>query len=180
MVTLTREHDWDPSTPAPAGLEPVRRLVNTLDLYRKRDHLETEAAARSILAVDWPASEDGPQISEPDLLPLRGARTAIRDLLGGRRGGLEQFRIHLSITGAEIRVPPDLDPVDGYISQLILELYVAEHTGKLRRLKLCANEQCRWGFWDASRPGTGKWCSMQVCGGQHKARQYRKRKRAQS
>lgn len=180
MVTTHDDPDWDPSTPAPPRLEPVRRLVNTLDLYRGRDHLETEAADHSVLSADWPSSDDGPEISEADLIALRGARTAIRDLLAGRVDGTEHFDVRLMISGAEIQVSPHVNPVDDYISRLILELYVAEHTGQLKRLKLCANEHCQWAFWDASRPGTGKWCSMQVCGGQHKARQYRKRKRGQS
>jgi predicted RNA-binding Zn ribbon-like protein len=65
----------------------------------------------------------------------------------------------------------------GRLTDLCLELYVAERTGILSRLKACANPDCRWLFWDTSRPGTGRWCSMQVCGGQHKARTYRARRK---
>lgn len=48
--------------------------------------------------------------------------------------------------------------------------------GPLDRLKLC--EACPWLFLDLSRNHSRRWCSMNVCGGTHKMRRYRARKRA--
>jgi predicted RNA-binding Zn ribbon-like protein len=47
--------------------------------------------------------------------------------------------------------------------------------GGWERLKLCASGDCRWAFYDTSRNGGGRWCSMEVCGNRHKTRAYRRR-----
>ena len=43
------------------------------------------------------------------------------------------------------------------------------------RLRPCANSECRLFFVDRSRPGTGRWCSMAVCGNRLKARRHQAR-----
>lgn len=47
--------------------------------------------------------------------------------------------------------------------------------GTWRRLKMCAAPDCRWVFYDESRSGAGRWCSMAVCGNRYKTRRYRHR-----
>lgn len=50
------------------------------------------------------------------------------------------------------------------------------HAGQ-RRVRLCANAQCRWLFVDESKGGTRRWCDMASCGNRAKAqRHYRRRK----
>ncbi|BBG00337.1 hypothetical protein PSA01_65350 [Pseudonocardia saturnea] len=92
----------------------------------------------------------------------------------GRPGGA------LSVTGTGVDAAPDGAASDRYAARILLAVHTAVGIGRIRRLNLCANDDCRWAFWDASRPGTGRWCSMQVCGGQHKAREYRRRNRTTS
>ena len=43
------------------------------------------------------------------------------------------------------------------------------------RLRTCANEECRWAFYDTSRTGRRKWCDMASCGNRAKARRHRER-----
>jgi predicted RNA-binding Zn ribbon-like protein len=43
------------------------------------------------------------------------------------------------------------------------------------RYRACANETCRFTFYDDSKPGTRRWCSMELCGGRAKARAFRLR-----
>jgi len=43
------------------------------------------------------------------------------------------------------------------------------------RYRSCANETCRFTFYDDSKPGTRRWCSMELCGGRAKARAFRLR-----
>ena len=50
--------------------------------------------------------------------------------------------------------------------------------GTWRRLKICAAADCRWVFYDDSRNGAGRWCSMAACGNRVKTRTYRQRQRA--
>jgi predicted RNA-binding Zn ribbon-like protein len=42
--------------------------------------------------------------------------------------------------------------------------------GTWARLKAC--RECSWAFYDHSRNGAGRWCSMAVCGGRVKQRAY--------
>jgi predicted RNA-binding Zn ribbon-like protein len=45
--------------------------------------------------------------------------------------------------------------------------------GPLRgRVRLCANEKCRWLFLDESKGGNRRWCSMSACGNRAKAHRH--------
>lgn len=46
------------------------------------------------------------------------------------------------------------------------------------RLKLCAAEDCRRAFVDASRNRSRRWCDMGACGNRQKTRAYRRRARS--
>ncbi|MEC0244462.1 CGNR zinc finger domain-containing protein [Paenibacillus chitinolyticus] len=46
-----------------------------------------------------------------------------------------------------------------------------------RRLKMCANEDCRWVFFDESRSRTARWCDDKMCGNLMKVRRFRKRRK---
>lgn len=48
------------------------------------------------------------------------------------------------------------------------------------RLRPCANGECMLFLLDRSRSGTGRWCSMEVCGNRMKARRHYTRARAVS
>ncbi len=50
--------------------------------------------------------------------------------------------------------------------------------GHPERLKVCANDECRWVFRDASPAGRRRWCDMASCGNRAKARRHRERARA--
>jgi len=46
------------------------------------------------------------------------------------------------------------------------------------RIRVCANPDCRWAFYDESRNRTRRWCSSQACGNVMKVRRHRARHRA--
>jgi predicted RNA-binding Zn ribbon-like protein len=48
------------------------------------------------------------------------------------------------------------------------------------RLRVCANEGCRWLFVDRSPTGRRRWCDMRTCGNQAKVARHRARAREQS
>jgi predicted RNA-binding Zn ribbon-like protein len=48
---------------------------------------------------------------------------------------------------------------------------------RLDRVRRCANPQCGWVFFDDSRAGKRRWCSMQSCGNRAKARRHYHRSR---
>ena len=50
--------------------------------------------------------------------------------------------------------------------------------GDPHRLRKCANPTCRLMFYDVSKAGRRRWCSMQTCGARAKARAFYRRKRS--
>ena len=56
----------------------------------------------------------------------------------------------------------------------------AEHDGTWPRLKICSADTCRYVYYDRSKNGSRRWCSMDVCGNRNKTRAYRDRNRAGS
>ena len=61
------------------------------------------------------------------------------------------------------------DPV-GHILSLAID---ALATGSWRRFKLCRDAACRASFYDTSKNGSKKWCSMELCGSRNKMRRSR-------
>ena len=49
---------------------------------------------------------------------------------------------------------------------------------RAERLRVCANPECRWAFFDSSRTGRRRWCDMATCGNRAKAARHRARLRA--
>jgi predicted RNA-binding Zn ribbon-like protein len=72
---------------------------------------------------------------------------------------------------------PNLDLPIWLVARSAIDLLT---TGEARRIKLCANlDGCGWLFYDQSKNGSRRWCSMEGCGSQSKMRrQYAKRRAA--
>src|SRR5688572_28654669 len=61
----------------------------------------------------------------------------------------------------------------------IADALVRELTGgHPERIRICDNDRCRWVFYDTSRTGRRRWCSMATCGNQAKAARHRARAKA--
>jgi predicted RNA-binding Zn ribbon-like protein len=70
------------------------------------------------------------------------------------------------------------DPVDGALARLAESVAREVSQGQPERLRICANEECRWAFNDTSRTGRRKWCDMSTCGNRAKVARHRERKKA--
>jgi len=72
-----------------------------------------------------------------------------------------------------------LEPAPGSsaLAGVLAELHLLATTARLDRLKVCSSEECRWVFYDRSKPGNRRWCSSALCGNRHKTRTYRQRHR---
>jgi predicted RNA-binding Zn ribbon-like protein len=69
------------------------------------------------------------------------------------------------------------DPISGAMARLS-EAVTRELTGdNSRRLRICANDECRWVFNDHSPAGRRKWCDMSSCGNRAKAARHRERQK---
>ncbi len=178
--------------PAPGRLALVQQFVNTLDVELGEDELTDLAALERWL--DGRALLDGDGLHEGDLERARRFREALRTLLDEHAA--EDARtaaaaeLDAAAPGALLRVSfaaggePALGPanggLDGALARLLAIIDTASCDGTWERLKVCAEETCRWAFYDHSRNRSGSWCSMAVCGNRAKARSYRERRRAAS
>ena len=70
------------------------------------------------------------------------------------------------------------DPLDEALAGVAEPLVSLVAAGETHRLRICANDGCRWVFEDTSRTGRRRWCSMASCGNRAKAARHRARKRA--
>jgi len=72
-----------------------------------------------------------------------------------------------------------LEPVPGSsaLGRVLAQMIGLAETGRLARLKTCASEECRWIFFDRSKPANRHWCSSARCGNRQKTRAYRRRQR---
>jgi predicted RNA-binding Zn ribbon-like protein len=66
-------------------------------------------------------------------------------------------------------------PGAGSLGVILAELHLLSQTGRLARLRMCASDECRWVFFDRSKPGNRRWCSSALCGNRQKTRAYRQR-----
>jgi predicted RNA-binding Zn ribbon-like protein len=182
----------DTDKPAPMPLLRVQAFVNTLDVDQDTDVLSEASAARAWLAD---AGLVGPRtkVTAEDLDLARDVREAIRVMLRRNGGdgelGREQLR---TLRGLAQGHPPavEIEP-DGTVSLaagasrqladgllgLLLTIRDAQADGTWSRLKLCANPDCDWAFYDRSRNRQGAWCTMEVCGNRLKNRRFRARAR---
>lgn len=66
-------------------------------------------------------------------------------------------------------------PLDRLCADVAASLAMMLGRDDRSRYRSCANETCRFTFYDDSKPGTRRWCSMELCGGRAKARAFRLR-----
>jgi predicted RNA-binding Zn ribbon-like protein len=86
---------------------------------------------------------------------------------------------------AEVRLEPEgprfiagaKAGLDGALGVVLAATAGAMLDGSWSRLKICPGKHCGWAFYDHSRNQSGRWCSMNVCGGRAKARAHYRRRR---
>jgi predicted RNA-binding Zn ribbon-like protein len=161
-----------PSEAAPGALELVRALLNTVDLEQGADQL---TGAREWL---------GMPVAPRDVRRLVDLRETLRDALDPaqphRAEALDRLNALLRSARAHPRLGPDTRltvafPQASGLTAVLGAVVTASVDGTLRRLKICANPECRWAFYDPSRNVSGRWCDMAACGNREKVRRYRRR-----
>lgn len=178
--------------PAPMPLLLVQGFVNTLDIEEGTDVLADADAARDWL-IDAGLLDPGASASPSELRRAREVRESLRWLLqraepdsGGREDRLaplrrltetHRARLTLDDGGAIGLANARHHGLDDGLFELLLIVRRAQEDGSWERLKVCANPDCHWVFFDRSRNQQGSWCDMAVCGNRHKNRELRARRR---
>jgi predicted RNA-binding Zn ribbon-like protein len=184
---------WYPGTeskPAPMPLLRVQAFLNTVDVEE-----ETELLADPAAAAEWLTEAGllprGSGLTDADLELAREVRDCLRDLVGVDRDDaeeedLEALRKLAAEHTARLTVGDGgvlgLEDVCGEtfgdaLFGLLLVIRGAQLDGTWSRLKMCANPECQWIFYDRSRNQQGNWCNMASCGNRLKNRQLRARRR---
>lgn len=162
-----------------ADLHLIEEFLNTVDertfSRHGANHVAGERLTSPAALRDWLAAHGLPagSVGPADVAATIALRTALRD--GGD-----------ALAGYELRLVPDqtgglrLAARTGrpWLDAVVETVASSVARGDWSRIKLCAAPDCRWAFYDTSRNGRGRWCSMEVCGNRHKTRSYRERHRA--
>jgi predicted RNA-binding Zn ribbon-like protein len=148
----------------PEEARPFGRL-NAAQQGRRLAHVRAARAAlrevvESIVAGRPTAASAVAAVNE-----LLRARTVVELVVAG--GALAARHRHLG------------DALEDALERLVDPLVESVAAGETGRLRVCANDGCRWVFEDTSPTGRRRWCSMASCGNRAKAARHRARRRGQ-
>lgn len=180
----------------PHWKSPALALVNSEHWYgRGPDAVDDQLDAAGWLQrylQEWRLVPDRPP-SESDRRALAALRTLLRRLVtalaeGGDAGG-DVARLGPYVERAPLRrrlvthagaVRVEYGPVRRDWDWVLAEIaasFVALLAGDGRdRIKVCANDECGWAFYDESRNRRRRWCDMRICGNVDKVRRFRARR----
>lgn len=180
------------------GLDAALDFINTLDLDDGRliEHLNEPADAANWFADHGLIhAEARSNWTGADLERVRHVRRALRDVVDAVVEDRRPERASVDLVNAtlEARQPARLElagtniriahrhagtPVSNALA-IIAETFVDElAAGRPERFRICANDQCRWTFFDSSPTGRRRWCDMATCGNKAKAARHRARVKA--
>src|SRR5512134_2361311 len=157
-------------------------FINTLEHSRDGDfeHLPTGAAAEAWLVDHGALSAGRVEVDERGLETTRALRRAMRevvdavvderapdpaaiDRLNELLRVVDAPRLVASPTGVVVEAEHRADPLTDALAHLVAPLVELVRAGDPDRLRVCDNEHCRWVFYDGSRTGRRRWCSMGTC-----------------
>ena len=177
----------------PTVVARLHSFVNTLDLRRfvlhgrpiqGGDRLATPAALGVWLADAGLLAGDS-RVTEADLRLAHTLRAALRAATAQAGDApaspvtppeLDRLITVSFAAGSAPTLRPSEPGVRGALAQILAEAIVAGVEGTWQRLKMCPAADCRWVFYDRSRPGNGRWCDPSRCGNRMKNRAYRARR----
>ncbi|MER7505014.1 CGNR zinc finger domain-containing protein [Nonomuraea pusilla] len=132
----------------------------------------------------WLSEHGLPGGDEPDRVrgPLVEARDAVRDALEGR--GPDRLNDVLDRGSCRPRLGPDgpsesvvIEDAAWHAPWVAAASFVRLLGERPDRVRRCANPECPLWFLDASKNGSRRWCSMEVCGNRAKVGRFNQRHR---
>lgn len=162
---------------APPPIRIVREFVNTVEWQVDEDVWSTPEDLAAWCSVHLGVEAAG--LQDADLLQARRVREGLRALLLMNAGhdplptdldrldealGALPLRMRTTAEGGLRLVPASAAPLAEPMGVVLRAVHEARAAGVWSRLKACSRDTCRWAYWDASRNGSGRWCSMAGCG----------------
>lgn len=183
--------DPEEAKPAPTPLLLVQAFVNTrdpdthVDAIGNLDLAKSWFASAGLLAASSPVRPDELALAHDlrdsirSLLPLDPGEPPTPARLDPVRELTQTRHPRLAVDdGGTLSLQNSAhDDLADALFELLLIIRGAQEDGTWSRLKICANPECRWVFYDRSRNQQGHWCNMDVCGNRLKNRRLRARRR---
>jgi predicted RNA-binding Zn ribbon-like protein len=171
----------DPRRGEPPEIELIRELVNTVEWQEDDESWSTSADLAAWMAERAMGVH---RLSTAELVRARRIREGLREVLLGhaghqpRRFAIDDLNDALSGVSLTLvfeldggtRVAANPDGARHPLAPIVEAIEAARRHPDWSRLKACSRDTCRWAYWDASRNGSGRWCSMQGCGNYVKMR----------
>ena len=167
--------------PRPLAGEPLALdLLNTQWMVAgtPADLLATPEGTRAWLTAAGLPAAPGPQTRQA----LLQARQAIRDVVSGHGGATAADRLNAVLSHGYLRLSLGTDMVPEQTLETREAAWrpavmaAASLLDLLRqapgRIRSCEHPDCVLWFYDTTRNGTRRWCSMAVCGNRAKARRH--------
>ena len=206
MTLKQTRHGASPDHTHEISLEDTFDFLNTIELENGflEDHFTSFADAAEWLLErhvvhPWRIAGSKPtgSAAEEALGRIRSVRGAMREVsdavVTGRRAdptalaevnralrARERIELVSADDGVSVGHSHVGDPIDDALARLAEPLVDEIQAGNADRVRICANDTCRWIFYDESRAGRRRWCDMASCGNRAKAARHRARMKAKS
>jgi predicted RNA-binding Zn ribbon-like protein len=158
-----------------------------------RDH---DVVHRELLDRAYAAVKDDPEAAERVLARVKRVRDALRKVayaVAERRPAhasalaevnramraREIIELEPAADGIRVGHRHIGDAVDDALARLAEPIVRSIAIGHEDRIRICANDECRWVFYDESATNRRRWCDMATCGNRAKAARHRARKKAE-
>jgi hypothetical protein len=180
----------------PQDARNLEDFLNTLDRRTYRRHGVAREGGDLLVSpqalAEWFAERGllapGTRIGEDDLAAAVALRSALRAAAGeafvedaaarSAQAVLADFPLHLAPDpDGELRLVAAAHDAHRAVAPIVEAVVRCVVAGHWKRLRICAASDCGWAFYDGSRNGGARWCSMAVCGNREKTRAYRRRRR---
>ena len=172
----------------------INTLENDANDGTPNEHLQTAERAIEWFAARGLIHAESLETTGKDLDRIRTVRAALREIADAvverrapKRGALDRVNRTLRARSTtELVAGPDGigighrhvgDPIDDALARVTEPLVQELASGNPDRLRVCANDMCRWVFYDESRAGKRRWCDMSSCGNRAKAARHRARQK---
>jgi predicted RNA-binding Zn ribbon-like protein len=164
-------------------------LLNSVDVESGQDDLDGVPRFRRWLVAHGRAAAAA-RVTGADLRLARELRDELRaQLLAAHHDGsirpvprLDRLAATIGLAvrfdaDGSVRLAPAQSGVRGVLGEVLAAVVRAAYEGTWPRLKICSSDACRVVYYDHSKNGSRRWCSMEVCGNRQKTRSYRQRHR---
>jgi len=120
-----------------------------------------------------------------ELRELRELRSRLRALVeapGGDLTPLDEYvrraPVRRRVVAGELALEPVARGWRWALSEIAASYVALVARGEPGRIKVCANHECQWSFYDESKNRSRRWCGAASCGTADKVRRFRERRRA--